>query len=101
MITHETCGYQGHCCSSKDVQFISRYRDQNDYCVGGNRVSVYDSGEVRNGSAADYKRILLFELARYAEYIARHVRHKEAYGMTALQPFGFAELAAAILGGGR
>lgn len=67
MIT-ETCGYQGHVCGDR-VQFISRYRCENDYCVSGRRVSITDDGQVRRALHGDIERIRLFELDRYAEYL--------------------------------
>jgi hypothetical protein len=62
------CGYQGHVCGLNRVQFISRYRDENDYCVNGTRVSLTDSGEF-NGTPEQAEAVRLFELHRYAEYL--------------------------------
>lgn len=75
-MNNQTCGYQGHYCSSSDVQFISRYRDENDYCVGGKRVTVYDDGRTRTTcdvvTESDKAAILAFERAKYAEYLTWH-----------------------------
>lgn len=69
----ETCGYKGHYCSEGSVQFISRYRFVNDYCVGGKRVSVDDTGHVSaNATNEDLQAILSFERARYSEYLEWH-----------------------------
>lgn len=65
----ETCGYQGHVCGYKPVQFISRYMDTNDYCVHGHRVALMDSGEFGPSTREEREAILLFELDRYAEYL--------------------------------
>ncbi len=66
-----TCGYQGHYCSEHEVQFISRYRNENDYCVGGKRITVYDDGSVKNGcSVREANAILAFEQRQHAEYLA-------------------------------
>ncbi len=67
-----TCGYYGstHVCGrGLAVGFISRGFDQNDYCVGGKRVRVSDSGETRYGTDADLRAIMLYELDKYADYL--------------------------------
>jgi hypothetical protein len=69
-MTHQNCGYRGHCCQEGKVQFISRYRMTNDYCVGGKRVYVSDEGKVGNATLDDMKAIYEFERARYFEYLA-------------------------------
>jgi hypothetical protein len=65
------CGYRGlgHYCTEGKVQFISRYRGENDYCVDGRRVQVSDSGEVGHAQAGDLERIYAFEWAKYQEYL--------------------------------
>jgi len=71
----ETCGYHGHFCSPNTVQFISRYRFVNDYCVGGKRVSVDDTGHVSaNATNEDLQAILSFERAKYTEYLDWHAK---------------------------
>lgn len=65
----ETCGYTGHVCGP-GVKFISRYRDENDYCVDGRRIRVCDTGRVSpNASAADVDAIFMHELERYGAYL--------------------------------
>ena len=88
----ESCGYQGHICQRGKVQFISRYRDQNDYCVSGDRVRIYDNGEVRYGTPAQVAAIRQFELEKYAEYCRWHAEFKARVGgeyLPALAPFEF------------
>ena len=74
-MNHSTCGYNGHYCS-RGVQFISRYRDANDYCVGGERIRVFDGGTVRYGNPRHYRKILLFELDKYADYAKWNAKHR-------------------------
>ena len=79
------CGYGGHVCSERAVQFISRGFNINDYCVGGKRVQVADDGTTRNATADDLKRILLFELDQYADYIRWHVEKVSHAGWSGVQ----------------
>jgi len=83
----QTCGYKGHVCSyNGEVQFISRYHDQNDYCVEGRRVTIGDDGTTRHAESGDVEKIRLFELERYADYL----RWRRTCGFEALmQPFDF------------
>jgi hypothetical protein len=69
-----SCGYTGHVCDiwTGRVQFISRYRFENDYCVGGKRVSVSDNGTTRNGTTDDIEKIRQFETEREAGFLAAH-----------------------------
>ena len=96
-----TCGYDHFC--TRGVQFISRYRDENDYCVGGERVRVFDNGAEpprANGkcvSTRQVQAILLFELDKYAVYLAWHVENDLGSG---LLPFDFAHLAEHLRTGG-
>lgn len=62
----QQCSYGrdgGHCCVG--VHFISRYRQQTDYCVDGVRVSVNDGDPLP-------KPIFLYELDQYADYLRWH-----------------------------
>lgn len=97
MSTHYgRCGYAG--CYDHGTRFISRYRDQNDYCVDGTRVTLYDSGEF-HGSPAQARAVLLFELSKYTEYIAWNRQQRAKFGeheWTALKPFDYAAFAANI-----
>ena len=71
----ESCGYQGHVCSNS-VQFISRYRDKNDYCLRGQRISVHDDGTVHSSPAPtpeQLQAIRLYEIQKYADYVKWHV----------------------------
>lgn len=78
--TTQTCGYQGHTCG-REVQFISRYRDQSDYCVSGQRISVYDDGSTSDRATPDQlQAIRLFLLNRYAEYITWRADMKQKHG---------------------
>lgn len=89
----EYCGYHGHVCQQNTVQFISRYRNQNDYCVSGNRVTIYDDGAVRRGTPEQIAAVRLFELRKYAEYCQWHAEYKAKNGgefMGDLLPFTFA-----------
>lgn len=65
------CGYRGigHYCTEGKVQFISRYRLENDYCVDGRRVRVSDAGEVHHAQPGDLERIYAFEWAKYQDYL--------------------------------
>jgi hypothetical protein len=71
------CGYRGlgHYCTEGKVQFISRYRSTNDYCVDGRRVSVTDSGEIYHALAGDVERIYHFELVKHEEYLRWHAEN--------------------------
>jgi len=86
-----TCGY--HSCSCRGINFISRYREKNDYCVEGKRVCVTDAGAAVYSSASrsDLDALGLFLLGQYAKYCAWHVEHKRnnpaVYGDMVLQPF--------------
>ena len=83
-----TCGYTGHVCDvwTKNVQFISRYRNENDYCVGGKRVTVTDEGIVRNGTVEDYEKIRAFETNKYSDYL---IWHGKQNWTVEIQPFTF------------
>ena len=95
---YTTCGYQGHICSKSGVQFISRYRDQNDYCVAGQRIAVYDSGLVRSTChSVTLEEIAALEahfLAARAEYEQWHAEQAIRYGADwpAIQPWEPAQL---------
>jgi len=68
--TRKECGYLGHVCGLSKVQFISRYREQNDYCVNGSRVSLNDSGEFGYYATEEEKgAVRLFLLEEYADYL--------------------------------
>lgn len=90
-----TCGYTGHVCAvhSRAVQFISRYRDETDYCVGGHRICVLDTGEVRTVDATpeQLERIALFELEEYADYLRWHAEQWHGSAEVPLQAFDKAE----------
>lgn len=66
-----SCGYMGHICNDT-VQFISRYRDENDYCIGGVRVHLYDDSTVRGATPKQIEALELHLLAAYAEYLGWH-----------------------------
>lgn len=74
----ESCGYQGHICGARPVQAISRYRDQNDYCIEGHRVTLYDDGQC-TGTQEQRRALALFLLDEYAEYLHWHVAFKAKY----------------------
>lgn len=96
------CGYQGHVCDTWGgrVQFISRYRDENDYCIGGHRVTLCDDGTLRAYSGVtEAERVALhnFLLNEYADYL----RWRTEYFRKVLKaepaplentPFKFAEI---------
>ena len=87
----EGCGYES--CPCRGVHFISRYREETDYCVNGKRVSVGDDGMALYSSTtlADLEALNLFSLEQYAKYCAWHVEQKttkpDIYGDMVLQPF--------------
>jgi len=94
-MNNQTCGYQGHFCN-RGVQFISRYREENSYCVAGQRISVHDNGTVHATCAviteAQLNAIKLYELQKYAEYVQWHVERNAASKpewRMGLQPFTF------------
>jgi hypothetical protein len=65
-----TCSYGGHTCGRR-VQFISRYRTQQDYCIDGVRFTVFDNGEVYRYpgvSPEDLQRLSHYLLSEYANY---------------------------------
>jgi hypothetical protein len=84
----EQCGYRGlgHYCTEGKVQFISRYRETNDYCVDGRRVSIGDDGHVRHAQDGDVQRIYAFELAKHEEYLRWHA---ENVSWLQNEPFAF------------
>lgn len=61
-----SCGYRGsfHFCAQGRVGFISRYRDENDYCIDGRRVTLRDDGSTHHAQIGDVERICQFELDR-------------------------------------
>ena len=71
------CGYRGlgHYCSEGKVQFISRYRLSNDYCIDGRRVTVDDEGRTNHAQDGDLQRIYAFELAKHEEYLRWHAEN--------------------------
>jgi hypothetical protein len=90
------CGYHGHVCSVGTVQFISRYRDANDYCVDGRRITVRDDGHAptfgHEAVALELvERIWLWELERYAAYLRWHCEAIYLKGIQ-IQPFHFSAL---------
>ena len=80
-MTRETCGYQGHVCAYNDgrVQFISRYRGTEDYCVGGHRVSVNDDGTIRDATPEQKKAVELYLLDEYARYLEWNRQQRQHY----------------------
>lgn len=69
------CGYSGHACNFSDpnsVKFISRYHQSNDYCVGGHRVGLSDSGEWRDASEQQKQAVRWFLLTEYVNYLSWH-----------------------------
>ena len=84
----ETCGYQGHVCGLKPVQFISRYRNANDYCINGKRVVLHDDGTFERGTTQDRESVQLFLLAEYSDYLRWRASMRQKFGeMPAIQPF--------------
>ena len=87
----EGCGYES--CSCRGVNFISRYREETDYCVNGKRVSIGDDGGAAYYSTnqSDLDAIDLFHLEQYAKYCYWHSKQKrekpDVYGDMVLQPF--------------
>ena len=72
---YNTCGYDGvHGCG-RGVYFISRYRDETDFCVNGHRVHVYDDGHT-SGTPAEIQSIVLHELTKYGEYAIWNAEHR-------------------------
>lgn len=85
------CGYHTFCGTG--ISFISRYRDETDYCIAGERIRVYDDGTVRatchDVTPEEIRRIELFRLTEYADYCRWHVeqnRRRPDWHME-LQPF--------------
>lgn len=85
------CGYES--CPCRGVHFISRYREETDYCVDGKRVSIGDDGMAVYFSTTldDLKALDLYHLEQYAKYCAWHSSKKRenpaVYGDMVLQPF--------------
>lgn len=77
----QECGYKGHVCGLKPVQFISRYRDQNDYCVNGVRVTLSDNGEWMRGTPEEREKVRLFALDSYADYLRSRADFRSRYGV--------------------
>lgn len=93
-ITYCTCGYShpGNPINTDVVRFISRYREETDYCVSGKRVSITDAGGSQNATVTDITRIWLFELNNYANYLQlRAPWRAEDKGAVKIQPFDFPE----------
>lgn len=88
-MTTSNCGYQGHVCSAK-VQFISRYKDHNDYCVRGKRIRLMDGGTLSSTchevTEAERQAIQLYLLDAYADYCKWH---SEAVEWLVLAPFDY------------
>lgn len=93
----ETCGYRalGHYCTPGKVQFISRYKDENDYCIGGRRTTLSDAGKVWQGgnvpSNEDMTLLWLFLLDEYAAYLQWHAENRDRLTVP-LSPFQHANL---------
>jgi len=68
-----TCGYDGHRGPGK-VRFISRYKDENDYCVEGVRITLWDNGRC-DGTPEQAEALRLYLLDQYADTIRWRVEY--------------------------
>ena len=79
------CGYRDirHFCGPT-VQFILRYKDQNDYCLNGKRLTVYDSGLVRKTcepvTVAELNALRAYFAAEYVDYVKWHHEKAKRFG---------------------
>ena len=73
------------------VQFISRYRDETDYCVSGQRVHLYDDSTVRNATPEQIEALELHLIYSYSDYLFWHHAQRIKYGIEwpTLEPFGY------------
>ena len=103
--THRRCAYYTtHVCGQTPVQFLSRYRDESDYCVNGRRITVKDNHTLHSHdgepvSASENLTLSLYFVQAYADYCIWHSHQKQFHGegWPALKPFDdylFAEVAA-------
>ena len=65
------CGYEGHYCRAGVVRFISRYRGENDYCVGGRRITLREDGS-SNATETEAPLLAAFIRAERQSYEAWH-----------------------------
>lgn len=81
-----TCGYSHY--NSNGVKFISRYQDENDYCVNGRRVHVHDNGRT-NATDSERELIIAHLTAEHNKYVAWHAQQVAKFGgdFPALMPF--------------
>ena len=90
---HCTCAFD-HVPQSGKVFFISRYRDENNYCVAGQRIRVFDNGDVyasgEPATPAQLTALRLFLLEEYARYCKWHC--DIPYRGVPLQPFDYSRL---------
>ena len=89
-----SCGYGGHTCQRESVQFISRYRDQSDYCVRGQRIGICDDGTIRSINPVTEQHIewlRCYRLTMYRMYLdwRRQQRAKDSRFNPELQSFEF------------
>jgi len=69
------CGYGS--CSCVGVQFISSYDGYSDFCVGGQRVTVWPDRSV-SCDPRIAQELNIFLLERYAAYLERRARQRAA-----------------------
>lgn len=86
-----TCSFDHY--PNGDVFFISRYREQNDYCIDGRRVRLLDDGTT-NATSEERRKLGIFLLREYAEYAKWHA--EIPYRGVPLQPFDHPELLAEV-----
>jgi len=70
MERNRRCGYDACACSPNDVQFISRFQGESDYCVGGHRIHVFDDGTLRGDpSPREIEQLRCYFLREFVRYI--------------------------------
>jgi hypothetical protein len=96
MAEHTSCGYRGHVCDvwNGSIKFISRYRNANDYCIGGHRVNLTDDSVVTTWDAtpAEVEKLRLYLLDEYAAYLLWHCEQWHDSNEVPLQSFRHAVL---------
>lgn len=94
------CSWHGsktHTCRPSEVHFLLRYQDETDYCVGGQRVVLYDDGRLtatcERTTPEQARQLELHLLDKWVKYVNWQVeqkqRHPACWGDMPPQPIGF------------
>jgi hypothetical protein len=88
------CGYDP--CPCRGVHFVSRYKQETDYCIDGKRIVVKDGGEIRSAAPLQLEKLIAYFADERAKYLVWHNAALLKYG-DALGPISEPELAPHIV----